>query len=69
MPVLFKSVRSKIVDVVATASVCPNRIVIPLAAPDASVYKFPLPKFLVLVSVIKAENLINTDDVSKKSLD
>jgi len=62
MPVLFKSVRSKIVDVVATASVCPNRIVIPLAAPDASIYKFPLPRYLVFVSVIRAENLINTDD-------
>ena len=39
-----------------------SRIVIPLANPDPSVYKWPIPKYLVRVTIIQAEDLINADD-------
>ena len=67
LPVLFKTVRKKIVDVISSALVCPKRIVVPMANKDPSIYKWPVPKFLVRIFIIKAENLINTDAVKYNS--
>lgn len=68
LPMLFKTVRKKIVDVVSSALVCPKRIVIPLANRDPSIYKWPIPKYLVRVNIIKAEDLINTDEVNSDKI-
>merc|ERR1712212_813049 len=60
-PWISTTVRKLVVDGICTQLVDPHRIAVPLAAKDTSKYRWPLPKNLWKITVVRAENLVNAD--------
>lgn len=50
-----------ILDLFSTKFVNPNRIVIPLGVKDASIYRWPLPKYIAKITVIQCHDLKDAD--------
>ena len=63
-PWISSTVRRIVVDGICTQLVDPHRIVVPLAAKCVAKYRWPQPKNLWKITVVEAENLVNTDGVS-----
>ena len=62
-PWISTTVRKIVVDGICTQLVDPHRIVVPLATDCAAKYRWPLPKHIWKITVVEAENLVNTDAV------
>lgn len=75
-PLISKTVRSTVVNAISTQLVNPHRIVVPLGAPDASIYRYfhnillllplsnfrwPMPKFIAKITVKEAADLVDAD--------
>ena len=67
-PWISSTVRRIVVDGICTQLVDPHRIVVPLAAKCVAKYRWPQPKNLWKITVVEAENLVNTDGVSQHFL-
>ena len=67
-PWISSTVRRIVVDGICTQLVDPHRIVVPLAAKCVAKYRWPQPKNLWKITVVEAENLVNTDGVSQRFL-
>ena len=76
-PLISKTVRSTVVNALSTQLVNPHRIVVPLGAPDASIYRYslnlvssclfffnfrwPMPKYIAKITVKEAADLVDAD--------
>jgi len=60
-PLISKTVRSTVVNAISTQLVNPHRIVVPLGAPDASIYRWPMPKYIAKITVKEAADLVDAD--------
>ena len=62
-PLVSKNMKQIVKDSMATQLLEPQRMVLPLAVKDASIYQFPMPKKLLNLTVVEAADLTNTDSV------
>lgn len=60
-PMVSKNLKNLVSDSMKTQLLEPQRMVIPMAKSDASVYKYPMPKHLLELNVIEAKDLFNAD--------
>merc|ERR1711935_680973 len=60
-PLVSKNLKKLVTDSLKSQLLEPQRMVIPMARSDASIYKYPMPRHLLELNVIEAKNLIDTD--------
>ena len=56
-----KNLKRLVTDSLKSQLLEPQRMVVPMARSDASVYKYPMPRHLLELNIIEAKDLVDTD--------